>query len=72
DKEQPLPNADNPQNHIKFTGLECHESENLYLTDEALQLQGTDWTTAQAAIFAVSQCNEHKAWSVLLVDGTGI
>lgn len=34
------------QNYIKFIKLSCHESENLYLTDEVLQKMGYDWKSA--------------------------
>ncbi len=34
------------QNHIKFLKLSCHESENLYLTDEVLQALGYNWNSA--------------------------
>jgi predicted ATPase len=34
------------QNYIKFLKLSCHESENLYLTDEVLKEMGYDWKTA--------------------------
>ncbi len=52
DKALPQANADAPQEHIKFIGLSCHESENLYLTDEVLQALGTDWAKASAEIAA--------------------
>jgi len=52
DKPLPVENPDTPQKHIKYLQLNCHESENLYLTDEVLVLLGTDWTTASAKIVA--------------------
>lgn len=50
DKALPQPNATNPQGHVKFKKLACHESENLYLTDDVLALLGKDWTTAATEI----------------------
>jgi hypothetical protein len=50
DKELPLPSAQNRQLHVKFIRLECHESENLYLTDEVLMVMQHTWTTASSAI----------------------
>lgn len=54
DKNLPLPNGDNPQRHIRFIRLACHECENLYLTDEVLADIGTNWTAAQQKILDVA------------------
>lgn len=52
DKSLPMPNNNNPQKHIRFMQLACHESENLYLTDEVLaDLQHT-WDSACIKIAA--------------------
>ena len=53
DKGKPTPDS-TPQNHIRYIQLSCHESENLYLTDEVLALLGTDWNTAKAKILAAA------------------
>jgi len=50
DKPKPQPSAVDPQNHVKYIQLSCHESENLYLTDEVLQAIGTDWASAVTLI----------------------
>jgi len=50
DKNLPEPNPDNPQDYIKFLQLNCHEAENLYLTDEALADLGTEWEAAKAKV----------------------
>jgi len=50
DKELPLPSPENRQLHVKFIKLECHESENLYLTDEVLAILQHTWATACAAM----------------------
>jgi len=34
------------QNYVKFIKLNCHESENLYLTDELLSALNLDWDSA--------------------------
>lgn len=52
DKPLPQPNPDSPQEHIRFIRLACHESENLYLTDEVLKSLNTDWQTASNTIAA--------------------
>lgn len=53
DADKPKPTqASIPQRHIRYIQLACHESENLYLTDEVLALFGTDWPTAQQKIVA--------------------
>lgn len=50
DKGKPTPDAANPQDHIRYIQLECHESENLYLSDEVLASLETDWPSAAAKI----------------------
>lgn len=42
------------QDHIKFLKLACHESENLYLTDEVLKELGCDWSSACTKVIAQS------------------
>ena len=54
DKGKPNPDANNPQNHIRYIQLGCHESENLYLTDEVLALFGLTWQQAQAKLDEVA------------------
>lgn len=61
DKNLPVPNDNNPQKHIRFIGLVCHESENLYLSDEVLADIGTDWNTAQVLIVEKSAEYGEKA-----------
>ena len=50
DKALPQPQPGNQQLHIRFVRLECHEAENLYLSDEVLAELGTDWENASALI----------------------
>ncbi len=50
DKELPMPHPQNRQVFVKFLKLNCHESENLYLTDEVLGSIGHNWDTACIAI----------------------
>jgi hypothetical protein len=50
DKQIPTPSSNNPQRHVRFIGLACRESENLYLTDEVLSALGHTWETACTAI----------------------
>ncbi|MBV2126518.1 MAG: AAA family ATPase [Candidatus Thiodiazotropha sp. (ex Ctena orbiculata)] len=50
DKPLPQPNEHNPQRNIKYIQLNCHESENLYLSDEVLADMGTDWVQAKTKI----------------------
>lgn len=54
DKGKPQPNEHNPQNHIRYVQLACHESENLYLTDEVLASFDLDWESAQKKILAAA------------------
>jgi hypothetical protein len=53
DKGKPAENPETPQQHIAFIQLSCHESENLFLTDEVLATLGDlTWEQAQAKIDA--------------------
>jgi hypothetical protein len=44
------PNPDHPQKYVPYLQLACHESENLYLTDEVLAHLGFNWETAKERI----------------------
>ncbi len=55
DKNPPVPDSDNPQNFIRFLQLNCHEAENLYLTDEVLTDLDLTWDQAKDLI-------KYKAW----------
>lgn len=52
DQDKPLPNPTehNPQRNIRFIQLACHESENLYLSDEVLADMGLTWEQARDKI----------------------
>ena len=50
DKPVPEPSHENLQRYVKFVGLACHETENLYLADELLVKLGHDWESAQKKI----------------------
>lgn len=47
DKNLPVPNEHHPQNFVRFLKLNCHESENLYLTDEVLTDLDITWDQAK-------------------------
>lgn len=61
DKGLPHPQPNSPQNFVPFVQLQCHESENLYLTDEILAELGYTWDTAVAKIVEESQRFGNKA-----------
>lgn len=61
DKGKPQPSASNPQDQIRFIQLRCHESENLYLTDEVLQSLGITWSEASSKIAAEADRFGQKA-----------
>ncbi len=65
DKAKPMPDPTNPQDQIKYIQLSCHETENLYLTDEVLNAIGTNWTDASALI--VAKANDFGAKADLLL-----
>lgn len=52
DKGVPQPNDTNQQNYVTFKQLACHETENLYLTDEVLAVLGFTWDQARERIVA--------------------
>lgn len=61
DQSLPIASASCPQEYVQFIKLNCHETENLILTDEVLAKVGLDWGAARAKIVA-SDCDEsHKA-----------
>jgi hypothetical protein len=74
DGDQPLPQPSStcPQDYVQFVRLNCHETENLLLSDEVLAKFDLDWTMAQARI-AASPCDEsHKAkLAAISADGRG-
>ena len=57
DKEPPQPTKHNPQDFVRFLKLECHEAENLLLTDTVLKQFDHTWDTAVKAI--VEQAANH-------------
>lgn len=61
DKTLPQPNPDNPQEFIRYVRLECHEAENLYLTDEVLAYMGCTWEEAIAKLLEKSNNFGNKA-----------
>jgi AAA domain, putative AbiEii toxin, Type IV TA system len=65
DGDKQLPQASTtPQNHVQFVKLNCHEAENLYMTDEVLGQIGTTWTAAAPAI--ASNAGLHGAKGALM------
>ena len=68
DKNLPVPNSDNPQKNIRFIKLACHESENLYLSDEFLSDMETNWNTAKTAIVEKSEGYGEKAEALTDAD----
>ena len=50
DVSLPTDHPNNPQKCVKFIQMNCHEAENLYLTDEVLELFDTDWSQAKEEI----------------------
>lgn len=64
DKPLPIPQPDNPQQYIKFMRLECHETENLYLTDEVLAELGFTWDEAKQKIEAEADNYGEKSGSL--------
>ena len=60
DKNPPVPDLDNPQKFIRFLQLNCHEAENLYLTDEVLAVLGLTWPEAKEKIKAAARLHGEK------------
>ncbi len=61
DKGLPMVNENNTQKHIRFLKLNCHEAENLFLTDEVLAQLNLNWTDAVAKIVSGSSGCGNKA-----------
>lgn len=57
DGDKQKPNV--PENHVKFIKLACHESENLYLTDEILSEFTLDWKNACTKVKQESASGAH-------------
>ncbi len=82
DGDKPLPEASSgkPQNHISFIRLNCHEAENLYLSDEVLGQIGITWPDACTKIVASAPAHGAKAnfladapnWDRMKVDAKEI
>lgn len=68
DKGKPHPNSSNPQDHVKFIQLACHESENLYLSDEVLALLGLTWQDAKEAVINQASNFGNKANQLRAVE----
>lgn len=70
DGDKGKPTAESvPQNHIRYIQLACHESENLYLTDEVLTLFELDWPTAKERIIAAAPTFGQKQQKLEAVEG---
>lgn len=80
DKGKPERNAETPQDHIRYVQLNCHEAENLYLTNDVLALLNTNWNDAAKKIAAeagnwgdkANRLGQAEAWDRKLVDLKGI
>ncbi len=68
DKNPPVPDSDNPQNFIRFLQLNCHEAENLYLTDEVLAVLELTWPDAKEKIKAAAHKHGEKQPLLAQVD----
>ena len=61
DKGKPQADEHTPQDHVRFIQLNCHESENLFLTDEVLAELDTTWADACTKIAAEAGNYGNKA-----------
>jgi hypothetical protein len=70
DKQLPSAQPGNEQKYVPFQRLACHETENLYLSDEVLATLGHDWASAKAKIAseAVNYGQKADALRTILVD----
>lgn len=69
DKPKPQSSPQSPQNHIRYIQLACHESENLYITDEVLGLLGITWPDAVAKVVAQADNFGQKATQLKAIAG---
>jgi hypothetical protein len=61
DKALPQSNEHHPQHFIRFLKLQCHEAENLYLTDNVLQALDHTWGSAKEALKAQAANHGNKS-----------
>jgi len=61
DKPLPEPSPQDPQDYVRCIRLRCHETENLYLSDEVLSELGHTWASAVEAARAGAQSFGQKA-----------
>jgi len=72
DKPLPIPQPNNTQDYVRFARLECHETENLYITDEMLKELGHEsWDLAKSKIIAAADSFGNKADSLRAVANIG-
>jgi len=65
DKPLPTPQLNSPQDYVRFARLECHETENLYITDEMLKELGHEsWDVAKSKIATAADGFGNKADSL--------
>ena len=65
DKPLPTPQPNSPQDFVRFARLDCHETENLYITDEVLNELGHEsWDVAKSKIVAAADGFGNKAESL--------
>lgn len=67
DKGKPV-DQHTPQHHIRYIQLACHESENLYLTDNVLAALGTTWEQAKASVLAAASQYGKKAAKLSTIE----
>jgi predicted ATPase len=70
DKSLPDLKPGNEQKYVPFARLACHETENLYLSDEILKALGYDWASAKAKILSEADRYGQKANALrtILID----
>ncbi len=69
DKPLPTPQPNAPQQYVRFARLNCHETENLYLSDEVLAELGHTWDSCQAAVLAQADNFGNKAPALRALQG---
>ena len=69
DKPLPTPHPGSEQDFVRFARLECHETENLYLSDELLTELGHSWQSAIEKIAAEAAKFGKKETALLALVG---
>jgi hypothetical protein len=68
DKSLPEASPQNRQDHFRYIRLNCHEAENLYLTDEVLAQLNLNWDQAVAKLTGEAATYGEKEFALAIAQ----